>query len=146
MLVSAALIHLSVVGPHLQESTLYAAFFVGAAIAQLGAAMVLTMSRNRLLLLGVAVGNALVIAVWALSRTVGLPIGPTPGVAEGISLPDVLASAAEAAIVMLSIALLLNGRARMAKPWLVGLGATAVCALALSITIVAILGVQAGGG
>ncbi len=145
-LVSAALIHLSVVGPHLEESTLYAAFFVGAAIAQLGAAMALTVSRDRRLLLAVAVGNGLVIIVWALSRTVGLPIGPTPGIAESVSVPDVLASLAEAVIVINSVALLLTRRPRMMERWLVGLGATAVCAAVLIITVVAIVGVQSGGG
>ena len=145
-LVSAALIHLAVVGPHLEESTLYAAFFVSAALAQLGAAMALTMTRDRRLLVGVAIGNALVIIVWALSRTVGLPIGPTPGIAESVSVPDVLASLAEAAIFTSSVALLLSRSPRRMQRWLVALGATAVCAAALVLAVLAIVGVEAGGG
>lgn len=145
-LVSAAMIHLAVVGPHLAESTMHAAFFVGAAIAQLVAAMALTMCRHRRLLMTIALGNALVIVVWGMSRTVGLPIGPTPGVAESVSLPDVLAGLAEAAIVMLSLALALIRRPlRVSRP-AVGTAAIAVSIVASVITIVAIAGVLAGGG
>lgn len=52
-------------------------------------------------------GNAVIIVVWALSRTVGLPIGPAPGVAESVPRPAVIASVAEAAIVVLSVSLAL---------------------------------------
>lgn len=145
-LFGAAMIHLAVVGPHLQESTLYAVFFVSAAIVQLVAAMTLTMNRHHRLLLAIALGNALVIVVWALSRTVGLPIGPTPGIAESVSLPDVLASIAEAAIVMLSLALVLIRRPMMMSRWVIGMAAIAAVSIALVITMFAIVGVQAGGG
>ncbi len=77
-LVSAAMIHLAVVGPHLAESTMHAAFFVGAAIAQLVAAMALTMCRHRRLLMTIALGNALVIVVWGMSRTVRSADRPHP--------------------------------------------------------------------
>jgi hypothetical protein len=145
-LVSAAMIHLVVVGPHLQESTLYAAFFVGAAVAQLVAAMTLTMSRHRRWLMAVALGNALVIVVWAVSRTVGLPIGPTPGVAESVSLPDVLATVAEVAIVTLSVALVVIRRPLSMSRWIVGGAVISVPIIAVATAVVAIIGAQAGGG
>jgi hypothetical protein len=145
-LVCAAMIHLAVVGPHLAESTLYAVFFVGVAIAQLVAAMALTMVRHRRLVLAIAVGNAIVIVVWALSRTVGLPIGPTPGVAESVSLPDVLATIAEAAIVALSLALAVLRRPLTVGRWTVRAAAGTACIIALGVTVVAVIGVQAGGG
>lgn len=145
-LVSAALIHLSVVGPHLQELTLYAVFFVCAAIAQLIAAVTLTMSRQSRWLVMIVIGNAAIIVVWALSRTVGLPIGPTPGIAESVSVPDVLASLAEGAIVVFSVALLLIRRPLMLNRWGVGSAAVAVAIAAMVMTVMAIMGVQAGGG
>jgi hypothetical protein len=145
-LVSAAMIHLSVVGPHLEESTLYAVFFIAAAIAQLVAAMSLTMTQDRRVLVGIIAGNALVIVVWALSRTVGLPIGPTPGIAESVSLPDVLATVAEAAIVALSIALCLIRRPLPMRRCTAGAAAVVMCVVALGVTIAAVVGVQAGGG
>jgi hypothetical protein len=146
-LVSAAMIHLAVVGPHLQESVLYAAFFITAAIAQLVAAMTVTLSRpRRWLLLTIAAGSALMVAVWALSRTVGLPIGPTPGVAESVSLPDVIASVAEVVVVVLSVALALIRRPLIANRVIVGGAAIAMGLTAVVITTIAIIGVQAGGG
>jgi hypothetical protein len=145
-LVSAAMTHLSVVGPHLRESTLYAVFFIGAAVAQLVAAMSLTMTRDRRVLLAIAAGNALVIVVWVLSRTAGLPIGPTPGIAESVSLPDVLATIAEAAVVALSIALTLIRRPLAVGRWTAGAATVVVCVVALGITIAAVVGVQGGGG
>jgi hypothetical protein len=145
-LVSAAMIHLAVVGPHLEESTLYAVFFIGAAIAQLCAAMTLTATRDRRVLLTIAAGNALVIMVWALSRTVGLPIGPTPGIAESVSLPDVLATIAEAAIVALSSALAFVRRPLPLGRWVAAAAAATVCVAAVALTIAAVVGVQGGGG
>ncbi|MDQ2960754.1 MAG: hypothetical protein M3R48_06855, partial [Candidatus Dormibacteraeota bacterium] len=63
-LVGAAMIHLSVVGPHLQESTLYAVFFICAAIAQVGLAALVALRGGRTLLLGIAALNVLFMAVW----------------------------------------------------------------------------------
>lgn len=146
LLVSVAMIHLAVVGPHLQVSALYAAFFICAAFAQIGAALVLTVNRGRRLLLAVALGNGLIIVVWAISRTVGLPIGPTPGVAEGVSLPDVLASVGEGAIVALSVMLARAHRPLAMKRWVVDACAVTVGVAATAMTVIAIVGVQAGGG
>jgi hypothetical protein len=145
-LVCAALIHLAVVGPHLEESGLYAAFFICAAVAQLVAAMTLTVTRNRRWLMAIALGNALIIVVWAVSRTVGLPIGPTPGVAESVSVPDVLATVAEVAIVTLSAALARTRHPLSVRRWFVGGAVIIVPTIALVIAVVAIIGVQAGAG
>lgn len=145
-LVSTAMIHLAVVGPHLRELPLYAAFFVSAAVAQLVAAMILTTSRRRRWLMAIALGNALVIVVWAVSRTVGLPIGPTPGVAESASLPDVLATVAEVAIVTLSVALVIIRRPLLMRRWIVGGAVTILPLIAVVTAVVAIISARAGGG
>ena len=146
-LLCAALIHLAVVGPHLNESSLYAAFFVCAGLVQIVAALVLTVRRDRRLLIALAIGNAVIIAVWAASRTIGLPIGPTPGAPESVSLPDVLASVAEGSIVALSIVLVrLQSRPLVMRRWVVGIGAVGTGMIATFMTVLAIVGVQAGGG
>ena len=146
-LLSSAVIHLAVIGPHLAESALYAAFFAGAALAQGVAAGLITLKPRRALLVTVALGNALVIAVWAISRTSGLPIGPTPGVAEAISLPDVLASVGEAFVVVLSAGLAWRRRdpLRM-RAWLVRTGSVVAGIAAVAMTAVAVISVQSGGG
>jgi len=146
-LLCAALIHLAVVGPHLSESSLYAAFFVCAGLAQIVAALALTVRTDRRLLGALAIGNALIIGVWALSRSTGLPIGPTPGAPESVSLPDVLASVAEGLVVVLSITLLrVQGHSLAMKRWLVAVGMVGAGVIATFTTVIAIVGVQSGGG
>lgn len=146
-LLCAALIHLAVVGPHLSESSLYAACFVCAGLAQIVAALALTVRTDRRLLGALAIGNALIIGVWALSRSTGLPIGPTPGAPESVSLPDVLASVAEGVVVVLSITLLrVQGHSLAMKRWLVAVGMVGAGVIATFTTVIAIVGVQSGGG
>ncbi|HET7690723.1 MAG TPA: hypothetical protein VFK41_10110 [Nocardioidaceae bacterium] len=64
------------VGPvHLQQAFLVAAFFVVAPVLQLlWAALVLQRPRRAVLLAGIVV-NACFIALWAVTRTLGLPFG-----------------------------------------------------------------------
>jgi hypothetical protein len=96
----AGLIHLSVAGPHLREWWAFGAFFIGAGAAQLAWALLVSVRPSRrLLVLGLA-GNAAVIALWALSRTAGLPLGPEAGTAEAATSIDLAATALELAIVI----------------------------------------------
>jgi hypothetical protein len=145
-LLSAAMIHLAVVGPHLSESTLYAAFFVCAGLAQIAAALLLTMRPYHGVLVALVIGNALIIVLWAVSRTAGLPVGPAPRVPEGVSLPDVLATIAEAAVVTLSAVLAWRPAPLVIRRWMVRGGATAAGFVAAGTTILAIVGVQSGAG
>jgi hypothetical protein len=57
-----------------------------------------------------------VIAVWAVSRTAGLPLGPEAGSPEPVGFADVGATLDELALVILAAALLL-GRARTPGLW-----------------------------
>ena len=85
--------------------------------------------------------------MWALSRSTGLPIGPTPGAPESVSLPDVLASVAEGVVVVLSITLLrVQGHSLAMKRWLVAVGMVGAGVIATFTTVIAIVGVQSGGG
>ncbi len=49
------------------------------------------------------------LVAWLWSRTVGLPFGPEPGVAEAVGVPDVLACALEV-VALLAVLGLLHGR------------------------------------
>jgi hypothetical protein len=74
--VGAAAIHFAVVFEHFAEYTLYGVFFLVISWAQMIWPAVLLWRPSRLWLwLGIA-GNAMVIAVYVASRTVGLPFGP----------------------------------------------------------------------
>jgi hypothetical protein len=74
--VGAAAIHFAVVFEHFAEYALYGVFFLVISWAQVIWPAVLLWRPSRLWLwLGIA-GNAIVIAVYVASRTVGLPFGP----------------------------------------------------------------------
>ena len=86
----SALVHFAVAPEHFAEWWGFGLFFVLCAEVQLGWALLLGRIRNnRMLAVGIA-GSLALVAVWALSRTTGLPFGPEPGVPEEIGLPDVV--------------------------------------------------------
>jgi len=96
----AAVVHLTVVPEHLRESGLYGAFFIGAAAAQFGSAVLLVRTRSQSLVRLVAVGNSAVIVLWLCTRLVGIPLGPDAGETEPFQLLDVTASTCEALAVI----------------------------------------------
>jgi hypothetical protein len=109
----AALIHLWVMPEHFEEWWGYGTFFLVSAVAQgLYCAALLRWPRRPLLLLGVG-GNLSIIALYFLTRTVGIPFfGPHAGEVEGIRMLDLSATAAELALIGTLGALLLRGLPR----------------------------------
>jgi hypothetical protein len=108
----AAAIHFAVATPHAREWWGFGAFFIAAGWAQLGwSALAPRRADQRLLWVGLA-GNLLVVAVWAVSRTRGLPFGPEPGAAEAIGTPDLVATALE----VVAAAACLGGLVRAPDP------------------------------
>jgi hypothetical protein len=66
-------------GPaHFREATLFGLFFAGSALAQLAWAGAVARGGTRGLLRAGVVGNLAVLALWATTRTVGLPFGLMP--------------------------------------------------------------------
>jgi hypothetical protein len=101
----AAAIHAAAIGPHLEESGVFAAAFAAMAIAQGGwMGVVLVRPSRRRYQAGGALNGAVVI-VWLLSRTAGLPFGPHPGVAEPAGVMDATATVAELLAVLGSLVL-----------------------------------------
>ncbi len=104
--VGAAAIHGAVIGEHFRESALYGWFFVLAALAQLVWGVLVARHPDRDLLLAGALGNTLVIVLWAVTRISGLPVGPEPWRAEVVGPPDALSTLLEVGLVTGSLALL----------------------------------------
>src|SRR5215831_19475833 len=73
---AAGLIHLAVAPPHLREYVPFGVFFLAVGSAQIVLAVELAVRPTRRLALLVAASNALLIGLWILSRTIGLPLGP----------------------------------------------------------------------
>jgi hypothetical protein len=92
------LIHAAVVGDHFAEDTLSGLFFVMVAVFQIAwAVMFASRPQSRLAALGLVV-NGLVVGAWLVTRTVGLPFGAHPGIAEPVAIPDLLATIFEVLI------------------------------------------------
>lgn len=105
---AAGTIHAVVTPEHFDEWWASGVFFLLAAILQLTwAGLILVRANGWVLILGLA-GNAGAVALWLLTRTVGLPVGPEAGAAERVGLVDTVATTYEIVAVLL-IALLGRG-------------------------------------
>jgi uncharacterized membrane protein YgcG len=85
------------------------AFFVVVGAAQIVWGLVALAQAPRWWLALGAVGNAVVMATWFISRTVGLPFGQFAHVVLPVGFPDVLATILEAATVVGAAVLVLRG-------------------------------------
>jgi hypothetical protein len=144
---AAAAIHFAVMGEHFTEYVAYGIFFATVAWLQALWAVGVTVRPTRILLLGGLVGNAIVVWVWIVSRTAGLPIGPEPHVAEPAALVDALSTIFEVAIVAGTVVLLAGrGPKRNLQGRTAWLGALAFVVVLSSLTTWAIAThVPAGG-
>ena len=99
LLAFAAGLHLAALPSHVEEGAAVAAFFLLTAVGQLVAAFVVHRGAAPPTRALIAAANVGVVAVWAVSRTVGLPLFGHDGGVEPVSLLDALSVAAELAIV-----------------------------------------------
>lgn len=104
----AAALHFAYASAHFAEYWLYGVFFVTSAWLQLAWAVGLVVRPRRWLLLGGYAGNALIIVVWVLSRTVGVVVGPGASVKEAAAFPDILATVLEATVVAGALVLMVR--------------------------------------
>jgi signal transduction histidine kinase len=104
--VGAALVHADVIQSHFQVGPLYGWFFVLSAVTQLAWGLLVVWRPDHALLVLGAVGNALIVLLWAVTRTFGLPLGPQPWQPETTGAFDLLATALEVALVAGAVALL----------------------------------------
>jgi hypothetical protein len=137
--IGAAVIHFAVVAEHFDEWWLTGLFFLGLGVFQLAWGLLVFVAPSRLLYLVGAVANALVVVLWIVSRTSGVPVGPEAGEAEPVALPDSLATAFEIVLVVVLVLLLAVRTApgtsrlvgRPAAGWAAALVVAALTALAL---------------
>jgi hypothetical protein len=130
----AAAIHLAVAKMHFDEYTLFGVFFVGSGLAQVVWPLWLLLRRWRPLLVLGAVGNGLIVALWAVDRIWGLPIGPEHWKPDPVGFGDSVTAAFELLLVVGCVTALVRDRGR---PLRVGpaaaltLGVVALTALSL---------------
>jgi hypothetical protein len=134
----AACLHGSVIVSHFREYVLFGLFFaIVAPLQVLWAELLRRAPEQRRLLAAGAIGNGLVVAIWLVTRTVGLPFGPERLEAEAAGPKDVLATGSELMIVALAAVLL--GRAGRSLPGWAVVTAWVLASLGL-------VGALAGGG
>ena len=97
--VAAGLIHAAVVPEHLGEARAAGSIFVLAAALQIAWAIQVLLRPSAGLYRTGAVANGAMIGIWILSRTIGLPIGPEPWMAEPAGTLDVAATTLELLLV-----------------------------------------------
>jgi hypothetical protein len=134
----AGIIHLSLVSEHMHEARAFGVFFLASGIAQLVWAVLASGALNRRALLIACVGNAAIVALWVVSRTSGLPIGPEPWVPEAVGFPDIVATTYEVLIVIGSI-WLLRSQDRLLRSGVVSLARRVSLAIVLMLTLAAAL-------
>lgn len=113
---AAAGVHAAMAPPHLGHQALVGLFFVGSALFQLGWAAGLVLHTSRGMLLLGAAANTAFVALWAVTRTVGLAsLMPQP---EAVGPWDVACVAWELVVVVACLRLVGTGRtpAQLA-PW-----------------------------
>lgn len=128
----AAGVHLPQAVAHLATDLGEAAFFALVGTAQLAVAAALVRRPGRSWLWAAVAAGLVPAAVWAWSRTAGLPVGPLPGVPEVASASDLLATGAEVLAALVAVGALGRG----ARP-LAAAGARSL--LALSALVGALL-------
>jgi hypothetical protein len=105
----AAVIHFAYAPTHLEEDATHGTFFLVTGWLQLGLAFALARWRtDRRPWVAAGAVNAVVAAVWLLTRTAGLP-GEDP---EPVGFPDTLATALEVVVVLAAVAALRPAWAR----------------------------------
>lgn len=97
--VGAGAIHVAVVPEHLEEAWLFGAFFVACALFQFAWAGAIVLSLSPVLSWAGMLGNGAMVAIWAASRTTGLPVGPEPWTPEAVGVIDIVATGLELFIV-----------------------------------------------
>jgi hypothetical protein len=140
----AAAIHFAVIQEHFEEWWGYGAFFIASGVGQLAWSLLVVAGPSRRMFWFGVVGNALIVALWVVTRTVGTIVGPGASDPEAVGLSDVVATAFEAVIVVGAIMLAMRGipaRGSMRRAaWLVGAAVFGLTAVALLSAIGAVSG------
>ncbi len=104
---ATAIIHVLAAAHHYEEWVLYGVFFSILAPAQaIWGGLIFQHPDNRRIVATGAIVNLGVAILWAMSRTTGIPIGPTPWQPEAAGWHDVMATLNELAMFGIAAALL----------------------------------------
>jgi len=135
-----AAIHFAAAGSHFREWWGFGVFFVASGVAQFGWAVLVVKSPSRAVWWGGMLGNAAIVTLWILTRTVGTLVGPDAHTPEPVGVPDAIASGLECAIVLAALWCATACRSNQKLAWSVGAISFALTTLAL----LSVMGVATG--
>ena len=116
----AAAVHVAVCPEHFREGLVYGVFFAVTSTAQFGwSALVFVRDRLAWLAPVGLVGNAGLVLLWAVTRTVGIPVGPQAGEVERVGALDLVCQGCELAVVAICVFVVLRAQAirHDVQPW-----------------------------
>lgn len=122
----AGLVHVAVAPDHWAEWWGYGLFFLVVAGAQLAFALILLKRPARVWIAAGILGNALVVALYVVTRTVGIPVGPEAGAVEAVAAIDLLSKGTELLLIALLGALLAFSRNPVSNPTVQPCGRAAI--------------------
>lgn len=138
LIFASSFIHTALIADHVGY---WVPFGIAFAVVTCGqavwAALIYRDPLNTRLLVAGAVGNGAVVAVWAISRTAGMPVGPEPGVAEPVGVADAFATLDQLMAIVLILVVL--GATRGTRIAVSGLGVRLASSLAGPLFIWSIL-------
>lgn len=109
---AAGAIHFVVLGEHFEAYWAYGVFFLVAAWGQAVWALAAMRGLRRDLVLAGLVGNSLVVITWLVTRTLGVPLGPSAGETEPVAFMDALTTVFEVALAVGLTVVLVAPRSR----------------------------------
>jgi hypothetical protein len=139
LLAAAGVIHLVMVPSHWGESAVEGAGFLVSGWLQVALAVGLLRRPARWTLQLSVLVNLVLVAIWIVSRTAGLPFGEHAGHAESISIVDGSAVGFELATVALALAVLLPASRLLRADGTLAGGSTTSRLLAVGVPVVALL-------
>lgn len=102
--------HAYVCPEHFHEWIVYGIFFMIASIVQAAWSILVLFRPSRQLILAGALGNAVVVITFAISRTVGIPFGPDAFKPEAFDALSATVTACETALVAIAAHMVLDRR------------------------------------
>lgn len=109
-LCAAAGAHLAVMPDHFQQSWMYGAFFAVVAPLQVAIAWMILVRARRAELTAALTFSLTIVVLWAVTRLVGVPIGPDNGGTEAPGVLDIFATSCELLTSAALLYLLRTGR------------------------------------
>lgn len=138
---AAGLIHVKALFDHAGHYWLFGVFFGVLAYAQIGwAALAWRRPHERRWLMPAAAASLAVVALWVVTRSVGLPFGPWAGRPEPFAVADITASVNELILAGLLVAIARpEGRIAARLRWLDGANCVRVGSMLGAVTLLAVL-------